>query len=149
MGTNLAGISYDKYHHLATTCLLKSTWEFLFTHNINLQQDITVPKNTAYDYPIMPEFCKYNPSLPELITLNKCRLYLQAYYVSDLASASGQRLSYHAWEGCRRTSGHTSRFNWPTQGMPSKHSWDIWRKFLKAAVLQRGLKLKKDLGPWL
>jgi hypothetical protein len=122
MGINLADIPYDKYQHLATNCLLKSTWEFLSNHNINLQHDITVPKNTSYDYPIMPEFCKYNPTLPELIALNRCRLYLQAFYLSDLASASGQRLSYHAWEGRRRASGHTSRFNWPNQGMPCKQS---------------------------
>jgi hypothetical protein len=97
----------------------------------------------------MPEICKHNPSLKDLAAINQCRLYLEAYFVSDIASASGQRLSSHAWEGSQRTLGHTSRFNWPAQGMPSKNAWNTWWKFLKASILHRGMQLRMDLGPWL
>jgi hypothetical protein len=45
MGTNLTQIDFNKYQHLATNCLLKSTWEFIYTHKITLEHDITVPKN--------------------------------------------------------------------------------------------------------
>jgi hypothetical protein len=85
----------------------------------------------------------------ELVALNQCRLYLQAYFVSDLATASGKTLSYHAWEGTLREYGHTNRCIWPHQGTPSRASWDVWRKFVKSTILARRLRLKRDLGPRL
>jgi hypothetical protein len=97
----------------------------------------------------MMEFTKYNPSTSELEAINHCRLFLKAYYISDIATASGNTLSYHVWVGEPRQFGKTSRFNWPTQGRPSTTSWDIWRGFLKMAILGRGMRLKTSLGPWL
>jgi hypothetical protein len=117
---DLSYIDYSKYHILATDCLVKNTWKFLYTHNITLEHDITVPKNITHDLPIMYELSTNHPSVAELETLNQCRIFLQAYYISDIAAASGTRLSRHAWEGTPRIMGKTSRYLWPQQGMPSK-----------------------------
>lgn len=149
MGTDLHLIDYKQYHGLVTNCLLKSTWEFISTHNITLTHNIEVPKNTTMDLPIVTIFAQLKPTFHEQLELNQCRLYLKAYYISDLATASGHSLSYHAWEGSTRSHGSTNRFSWPNQGVPSKASWAIWRKFLKATILSRGMKLKMDLGCWL
>jgi hypothetical protein len=92
-------IDFNKYQHLATDCLLKSTWEFIYTHQITLHPDISLPKNTTNDIPLTPEFCRLDPSIEEVTALNQCRLYLKAYHISDLVTASGKQLSYHAWEG--------------------------------------------------
>jgi hypothetical protein len=117
---DLSYIDYSKYHILATDCLVKNTWKFLYTHNITLEHDITVPKNITHDLPIMYELSTNHPSVAELEALNQCRIFLQAYYISDIAAASGTRLSRHAWEGTPRIMGKTSRYLWPQQGMPSK-----------------------------
>jgi hypothetical protein len=50
MNTNLALLDYNKYKHLATSCLVKSTWKFLYDHNITLQHDIKVPKTRYTTY---------------------------------------------------------------------------------------------------
>jgi hypothetical protein len=149
MGTDLSSIDYDKYKLLASSGLVKSTWRFLFEHNITLNHDIIVPKNTVSDIPLMPELCRLNPSPLELEEINQCRLYLQAFYVSDIASASGHQLSPHAWDGRRNDLGNTSLCNWPIQGLPGRNAWNTWRKFLKGSILARGMKLKMDLGPWI
>jgi hypothetical protein len=149
MTTKLSSIHYSTYHMLVTNSLVKNTWEFLHAHNIDMEHDITVPKNRVDDRSIMMEFTKYNPSTSELEAINHCRLFLKAYYISDIATASGNTLSYHVWVGEPRQFGKTSRFNWPTQGRPSTTSWDIWRGFLKMAILGRGMRLKTSLGPWL
>jgi hypothetical protein len=81
--------------------------------------------------------------------LNHYRIYLQAYYVSDLATASGKNLSYHAWEGKPRDNGRTNQFSWPNQGPPSRADWDTGRRFLKHTILSRGLRLKTELGKWI
>jgi hypothetical protein len=118
MGTDLRSIDYDKYNLLASSGLCKSTWKFLFEHNITLHHDIIVPKNTVSDIPLMTELCRLNPSPIELEEINQCRLYLQAFYISDIASASGQRLAPHAWEGRRNDLGNNSLCQWPLE-MPN------------------------------
>jgi hypothetical protein len=108
MNTDFAILDYNKYKHLATSCLVRSTWKFLFDHKITLQHDIEVPKNTVDDLPLMPEICRQNPSILELEDINQCRLYLQAYYISDLASASGKKLLPEAMNGRQLTIGRAS-----------------------------------------
>jgi hypothetical protein len=97
----------------------------------------------------MTEFCKLNPTPYGLEAINQCRLYLQAYYISDLATASGTSLSYHVWEGAPRSFGKTSRCNWPNQGTPGRTSCEICRKYIKATLLSRGMRLKENLGSWI
>jgi hypothetical protein len=78
MNTDISTVDYTVYHTLTTNCLIKSTWEFLCQHNIKLQHDIDVPKNTTNDYPLMPETRHLDISTRELEAINQCRLYLQA-----------------------------------------------------------------------
>jgi hypothetical protein len=149
MGTDISAIDYAKYNHLATNSLIKSTWKFLNENHITLTHDMSIPHNTVDDKPLMVEVCRFNPTMEEIKAINQCRLYLQAYHVSDIATASGLRLSSHAWEGQRRNLGNTSRCIWPEQGMPSKKSWEVWRRYLKTAIVTRGRYLKEPVGPWL
>jgi hypothetical protein len=139
ISTNLTLVNYDKYQTFATNCLVKSTWEFLYKHNMSLEHNITIPKNTVHDQPLMLEICKHNLSVQELEAINQCRLYLQAYYISDIATTSSHKLSYHAWEGVNWSEGCTSRCIWLKQGMPSKASWITWRQILKTTILTRGM----------
>lgn len=118
-------------------------------YNIHLDHDIIIPKNMTKDINLMNKFCKKNPSVEELEAINQCRLYLHAYHVSDLATASGRQLSDHAWEGIPRPHESTNKFIWPQQGRPSRHSWTIWRKYLKSTLLGWGFRLMKGLGHWI
>jgi hypothetical protein len=93
--------------------------------------------------------CTQELTSQELEAINQCRLYLKAYYISDVTTASGKRLSFHAWEGVPRDNGTTNRLCWPNQGAPSKSAWDIWRKTLKRNIISRGLRIKQDIGEWL
>jgi hypothetical protein len=148
ISTDLSSIDFNLYHTLATDCLVKNTWEFLYTYNIKLEHDITIPKNMTHDSPIMYEFSTKYTSITELEALNQCRIFLRAYYVSDIATASGTKLSHHAWEGTLRLE-KISRCIWPNQGAPSKQAWEIWRRALKDTILGRGMTLKKPLGQWI
>jgi hypothetical protein len=79
----------------------------------------------------MPILCQYDLSRHELEAINQCRFYLQAYNISDIATASGNLLSAHAWEGTPRQEGTMTNYIWPYQGPPSKASWNIWRQVLQ------------------
>jgi hypothetical protein len=97
----------------------------------------------------MLEVSKLNLPSTDLIAINQCRLYLQAYHVSDLSTASGNSLSLHAWEGVPRDYGLTNKFTWPKQGMPSQAAWKIWRSTLRQTILSRGMRLRESVGLWL
>jgi hypothetical protein len=71
MGTDLTAINYNKYSVLATDCLIKSTWEFIYQHSITIEHDVTVPPNMERDIPLMPEICKAHPSITELEYINQ------------------------------------------------------------------------------
>jgi hypothetical protein len=149
MGTTLHEVDYKKFNALATNSLVKSTWEFLHSNNIILNHDITVRKNTTNDQVLMPILCQGDLSTHELEAINQCRLYLQAYHISDIATASGKLLSAHAWEGTARQDGTTTTYKWPYQGPPSRGAWNIWRQALQKTVLSRGRRLKHNIGIWL
>jgi hypothetical protein len=42
---------------------------------------------------------RHVPNADDLISLNKCQLYLHAYYVSDIADGSGRSITDNAWMG--------------------------------------------------
>jgi hypothetical protein len=90
ISTDIASVNYEKYKSLTTHALVKNTWEFLNTHKITLNHNITIPKNTTMDILIMPEICKKHPSKADLEAINQCRLFLKAYYISDITTASGK-----------------------------------------------------------
>lgn len=143
LSTNLTLVDYDKYKDLATNSLVKSTWAFIHKHRITLTHNIEVPRNTLNDRNLMAELCTINLPPSELESVNQCRLYLQAYYVSDIATGSSQHLALHAWDGISRTSGTTSQCRWPNQGKPCKRAWATWQNVLKRTILGRGLRLRK------
>jgi hypothetical protein len=149
MDTDLSVVNYKKFQGLATNSLIKSTWEFLYTHKIRLKHDIEIPKNTSRDIPLMILLCTQDLTSQELEAINQCRLYLKAYYISNITTASGKGLSLHAWEGVPRDNGATNRLSWPNQGIPSKSSWDIWRKCLKRNIISRGLRIKQEIREWI
>jgi hypothetical protein len=109
--------------------------------------DINIPPLHLYDHHIMQLILVVQPSQLELVCINKCWLYLRAYYVSDISDGSGTQMNDDAWVGKR--SATTRAHSWPSQGQPTRLDWETWRKFLRLALLSRGRRLKTPLGPWI
>ena len=80
---------------------------------------------------------------------NICRMYLQVFYVSDIATGDGTSIKKLAWQGERDINKPDSTL-WPKWGKPKPHYWKTWRKVLKLAFLRYGSKcLKQKVGTWL
>jgi hypothetical protein len=96
----------------------------------------------------MPALHALGPNTHELMTLNRCRLYLQALFLSEICTGVGLSISGDLWMGnhldisCKQSS-------WPWQQRPSSQDWTIWQTFIKKAFLFRGLHLQVPLGNWL
>jgi hypothetical protein len=139
-------ISYDTFGHLATPSLIKSTWEFLHKHDIEMRHDLTIKPPRHDDIPIMKLFIPEHPSREQLAILNRCRLFLRAFWISDIVDGAGIFLSDEAWLG-HHMHNHREQ-SWPRQGKPTPADWLLWRHFLTRSVLRRGRRTIYSLGQW-
>jgi hypothetical protein len=96
----------------------------------------------------MQLFYHLNPSIEDLSTLNRCRMYLQVNYVSEICTGDGNAISEHAWNGLRFEISHRTD-SWPRYQRPYPREWSLWQLFLKKTLVHRGLRLKRPLGKWL
>jgi hypothetical protein len=60
----------------------------------------------------------------ELKEINRCRIYLRVFYISDIASHDRQGIAEWARKG-RRDAGRKSSWAWPVQQRPT--SWKAWK----------------------
>jgi hypothetical protein len=74
LGLNLPlhSISYTMMQHLVTPSLIKSTWEFIFHHQIELRHYLQCQENRQHDTPLMELFLAMAPSKEHLTSLNRC-----------------------------------------------------------------------------
>ena len=84
---------------------------------------------------------------------NRCRLYLQVTFLSELCNGSGTAIATSYFDGSH-PSDSASRLRWTRQAQPGPQSWKIWKHVLRQLFLQKpkarkDLKLKQPLGPWI
>jgi hypothetical protein len=121
-------ISYKKFGHLATTSLIKSTWEFLNQSQIELRHDLVMQAPCQGNRAIMDVLISLDPSKEQLASLNLCRLFLRAFWLSDSVDGSGTFLLDKAWLGYPLQLIRES--SWPRQGKPFPSDWVLWRSFI-------------------
>ncbi len=74
--TSFTSLDFPSLDPIATPSLIKSTWQFLHENNLDLKHDIEIPDQRLNDRTLMSAFKNSNASLDELISLNRCRLFL-------------------------------------------------------------------------
>jgi hypothetical protein len=96
----------------------------------------------------MPRFMSLSPTNAELQSLNRCRLFLQVSFLSEICSSDGLTITEDAWRG-KRFEIPSKLLSWPRQQCPPTKDWLTWQTFLKNFFLFRGLRLRTPLGAWL
>lgn len=144
---DLHSISFSTMSSLTTDSLVKSSWGFFNQNNIQLRHDILLRPQRVNDKPIMEYWMDEDIPTVILISLNRCRLILKAFFILDIADGFSTHISDDAWNG-KKTPTDFKTDTWPEQGSPTRHNWEIWRKYLKKYITHRGLRLKNTLGAW-
>jgi hypothetical protein len=140
-------LPYTAYSHSTDGGWLVSVWNFLFTTGLQIQIKralVTQPPRKA-DMAIMDFFISLNLKPKQLKILNRCRVYLQILFVSDICSADGLTILPNYKHG-HRLDHRSSSLDWPHQPRPPASAWSLWRNSL--AHLESKGKLITALGDW-
>jgi len=79
----------------------------------------------------------------DLASMNQCKMYLQAIYLSDICTRDGKAINQQFWDGKEKC--HTM----PQTECPKQTEWNMWCKYLtKALSLRRWDSLVTPLGNW-
>jgi hypothetical protein len=148
MGEEIQNLPEDVVDTLATDSLVKSTCQFLQKYDLTLLHDIKIKPLREDDQLIMKAFYALSPTSSELMALNRCRLYLQVLFLSEICTGDGLAISGDAWVGKCFEVPHKQE-SWPRQQRPSHKDWTIWQLFIKKAFIVRGLRLRVPLSNWL
>jgi hypothetical protein len=60
----------------------------------------------------------------ELKEINYCRMYLDAFFISDITNLEGKKIEEWAGRGQKQV-GHQSTWDWPIQQRPI--TWKSWK----------------------
>jgi hypothetical protein len=98
---NVFLLRFLEWGGLATHSYLKTCWEFCNKFNIELHPKVQkITPRREFDQTIMSilaEFCSGHV----LQTMNKCRIRLQLFWVSDLATGDGRSIRENIQKGIR------------------------------------------------
>ena len=142
---------YQSYQHLATDCWLKHTWKFCDDYSITLKESAPIlPLRRQHDQHLTSAFFAAGYRKADLLTLNRCRVFLQAVTLSDIATGDGHAISGAAWNGMQDPY-RPQYFHWPRQGRPSTRDWGLWQRALLVTfgVHSSRRTLSLSLGSWL
>ncbi len=81
-----------------TNSLIKSTWQFLYHNELTLRHNIHFPQPRERDIEIMTAFFADQLPIDILDHINKCRLCLRAFFLSDIMDGSGKYILQEAWQ---------------------------------------------------
>jgi hypothetical protein len=80
----------------------------------------------------------------EIRDINRCRLYLQVFFTSDITDNSSKNLEPWVLKGQRQNT-RKSTWEWPVQQIPT--TWKAWKKAITELFAQDGSMLQ-PLGAW-
>jgi hypothetical protein len=140
--------NFDEKDLLATECWMKSFWECLYYYRFEIR----------LIYPLLAMPCRHDCLLVDMFLeagykglqlqgLNRCRLALRLFFLSDITTACGRLLDVILLAEPHCSQNHHSTFIFPNE-KPSQSKWRMWLEFWTAAAGPGG-SLNQPLGVWI
>jgi len=122
---------YSLYEKWIEPSWLTALWAFLSKvgYRVTVSQEWLPEVPRKNDRPLMDQFISLGYSPAQLGALNRCRLYMQAIFLSDLVAADGMTIIPECKAGIRLVD-RISHLTWPIQARPPNSAWTSWRNAL-------------------
>ncbi len=139
---------------LLTTSWIRHSWSFTSQYNITWDEHtVDIPPRRVNDIPIMEKLYQDRliPASSKWQSINRCRMYLRVFFLSDITSGDGLFITSSAYWGRRSLSNTRDHINWPRWERPKTSDWTAWRKYLSLSFIGNNTqrKLLRPLGKWL
>jgi hypothetical protein len=132
---------------ICTHSWLRSFWEMISRYKLDLVVNMPhIPLPRENDITIMHLAVSLGFLGDALRSINRCRLFCNAIFISCVASANGRHLDWSRIRPVSRDSDH-SRYSFQTE-CPSAKDWQVWEQFWSSYCLPDGT-LPRSLGKWL
>lgn len=148
-GTFFLELDFDKYGFLATESWVRCLWRFISENKITLRctEAVTPTLQRENDFFLMEELVERDEmTSQELISVNRCRLNLEALTAACITSGDGRKITNAAAAG-ERDRDQPSKWIWQKEE-PSSTDWGKWRVGLHRLTSATGL-LRVPLGRWI
>ena len=135
---------YRKYGFLASSCWVKTLWQYCYYYNVQLEiDDMCIPPPRERDFPIMEKLIHLFEK-PELDKINRVRHYKEIYWASQMVEANGGTVHGTAMG---RSPGISTTMDFPTQ-QPTSGDFSLWETAVRL-ITSPSLELSPPLGKML
>ena len=134
---------------LLTNSWVKQVWKEVQEYELEVNEcSSSRYLHRTNDQFIMTAFMDHGYSKSQLLTLNKCRLYLRVLTLADMVSGDGWYILPHFFRRINPLEQYSS-IRWPEQGCPTDSAWLLWTQALRKSFPQdRSSRLVTPLGEW-
>jgi hypothetical protein len=94
----------------------------------------------------MEVFAHKHFTAKEIKDINRCRMYLKVFYLSDVTDIAGHHIEAWAIKG-KRDDTRSSKWEWPIQQRPPTAAWKVWKKAIGEAFTEEE-DITHQLGEW-
>jgi hypothetical protein len=130
MEQEILSCDFDKYEkNILTPNWIMECWSFLKLCYAIIQTTGTwkLLRGRKDDVAIMEVFANKKITAKEIKDINRCRIYLQVLYLSDITDIAGHHIE--AWViKAKRDGTRSSKWEWPIQQRPPTAAWKVWNK---------------------
>ena len=148
---NYFSLPFQDYGHLTPYSWLQQLWGAVSKYGIAMYKpnsSMKVPRK--HDFALMDRVIQSKIfNRDEIMSINRCRLFLQVFYLSDIVTCNGEKILPEALNG-KFLLHPQSRWKWPRQPRPPKKDWKMWTLAINEAwILSETQFLHYPLGDWI
>jgi hypothetical protein len=129
---------FDRYEkNILTPNWITECWRFLKICDSTIQTTGTWKplRERKGDVALMEVFAHNIFTAKEIKDINRCRMYLQVFYLSDVTGIAGYPIEAWVIKG-KRDDTRSSKWEWPIQQRPSTVAWKVWNKAIGEAFTE-------------
>ena len=144
------GLQFNDYGHLTPPSWLRHLWHAAWKNNVKIYKvdaDIRLPR--LNDFALIDRAIQAHVFTKEEIqSINRCRLYLHIFFLSDIVSGNGREVLQEILDN-KPLLQRTSQWQWPRQPRPPPKDWDLFNTALHEIWIESETKfLKHPIGQW-
>lgn len=145
----LFSYNYSKIKDIIPPSWISNLWEFTSSIKAILHvPSLQLENQRIRDTSISSHAIQYAKGI-ELKRIKAVRMYLQVFFVSDIATSCGNHISQEYLYASKTRNDRTAAIGWPNQSNPPPKSWSAWRKFLTSTIAYSDFRLRNTLQQWL